>query len=147
MRNGNAIRLAGAAILALSAQLHAGGFYLQAGNPNSAEARKAGAVLVLKAEGCNDPAKTVVTATAEGFVNGRRRTIPLKLSALSEPETYALTRQWPTERKWVIHLSATSNAGVAEALAVEGPGGMEVTHGAAGHPAFTQTEIEAMLRE
>jgi hypothetical protein len=129
--------LTGGAILALAAQLYAGGFYLQAGKPDTEEARKANAVLTMKATGCNDPAKTTVTATAEGLVNGERRTIALKLTPLSEPGSYALTRQWPKEGRWVIHLSATSNIGVAEALAVEGPGGMEVTHG---------SDVEAMLR-
>ena len=147
MRNGNAIRPAGAAILALAAQLYAGGFYLQAGNADSVEAQKANAVLTVKAVGCNDPAKTAVTATAEGLVNGERRTIPLKLSPLSESGSYALTRQWPKEGRWVIHLSATSNVGVAEALAVDGPGGMDVTHGTGGHLVFTPSEIDWMLRK
>jgi hypothetical protein len=147
MRNGNAIRFAGAAILALAAQLHAGGFFLQAAKPATAEALKAGAVLAVKAEGCNDPAKTSVTATAEGLVNGQRRSIPLKLLPLSETGSYAITRQWPQEGRWVIHVSAASDVGVAEALAVEGPAALDITHGTAGHLVFTASDIDAMLRK
>ena len=68
------LTIAGVA-LAAAGQLMAGGFWLQLGNPEaSAEARKANAVVTIKAVGCHDPASAKVTATAVGMVNGERRT-------------------------------------------------------------------------
>src|SRR6266508_1949900 len=89
----------------LAGQLLAGGFYLQLGNPEaSTEARKANAVLTIKATGCADPASAQLTATAIGIVNGQRQTIPLQITRLSQPGMFALTQQWPKEGKWVIEL-------------------------------------------
>ena len=63
------------AVMATAGYLTAGGFWLQLGNPEaSAEARKARAVVTIKAVGCHDPATAKVTATAIGMVNGERRT-------------------------------------------------------------------------
>ena len=89
--------------LVLASQLLAGGFYLQLGNPEaSAEARKANAVLTIKATGCHDPATATLTATAVGMVNGKRESIPLQVTKLSEIGMFALSQQWPKDGKWVI---------------------------------------------
>src|SRR4051812_14124235 len=91
---------------ALAGQLFAGGFFLTLGNPEAnPEAKKVNAVLVVRADGCHDAAKAQVTATATGVVNGKRQSIPLQLTKLSQPGTYALAQQWPKEGKWVIALS------------------------------------------
>jgi hypothetical protein len=146
MRNGNAIRPAGAAILALAAQLYAGGFYLQTGNPDSPEARKMNAVLTVKVAGCHDPASAVVTATAIGLVKGERRSIPLRLSSLSDPGTFAISQQWPKEGRWVIQLSGRSDGAVTTTLVSAGPAGVDVGHGKAEMRVFTADEVDAMLR-
>src|ERR1043166_7796676 len=113
-----------AAVLGLAGQLFAGGFFLQLGNPEAnPEARKANAVLTVKATGCGEPAKAKITASAIGVVNGERQQIPLQLTPLSEPGVYALTQQWPKEGRWVIELR-----------------GAEQLNGA---PAFTNTLISA----
>src|SRR5690242_12753762 len=89
----------------LAGQLFAGGFYLTLGNPEaSSEARKAGAVLTIKASGCGEPAKAQLTATAIGVVNGKRQEIPVKVMPLSEPGMFALTQQWPKDGRWVIQV-------------------------------------------
>ncbi len=94
-----------AAALATGASLLAGGFLLQVGNPSAnPEAKAQHAVLVVRGYACTNPEKVTVTATAEGIVNGKRETIPLKLTTLSAQGTYALTRQWPEEGEWVIAL-------------------------------------------
>src|SRR3954468_24443124 len=92
------------AMAAMSAGwLMAGGFWLELGNPEaSPEARKANAVLTVRALGCHDPATARVTATAIGILNGQRKTLPVELVKLSAPGTYAITQQWPKEGKWVI---------------------------------------------
>lgn len=95
------------AVIALCAamSLMAGGFALQLGKPSTnPEAQAKNAVLVVRGYACVAPEKTTVSASAEGIVNGKHQSIPLKLIPLSGESTYALTRQWPTEGKWVITL-------------------------------------------
>jgi len=97
--------MASALAVATAASLIAGGFVLEIGKPSAnPEAQAKNAVLIVRGYACQDPEKTTVTATAEGVVNGKRQTIPLKLIALSAQSTYALTRQWPADGKWVITL-------------------------------------------
>lgn len=48
---------------------------------------------------------TDLTGTAEGMVNGARRSIALRFDATSQPNVFGLTRQWPTEGTWVVRIS------------------------------------------
>ena len=103
------------AMAALAGQLFAGGFYLQLGNPEAnPEAKKANAVLVIKATGCHDPATATLTATAVGVVDGKRQSIPLNSRSSPEPGAFALSQQWPKEGKWVIELVGTQRRAVHE---------------------------------
>ncbi len=97
--------LAIATIMITAASLIAGGFWVEIGKPSaSPEAQAKHAVLVVRGYACSTPEKIAITAMAEGLVNGKRETIPLKLIPLSAQGTYALTRQWPSEGKWVVTL-------------------------------------------
>jgi hypothetical protein len=91
--------------LCAAMSLTAGSLALQIGKPSTnPEAQAKNAVLIVRGYACVAPEKTTVSATAEGIVNGKHQSIPLKLIPLSGESTYALTRQWPTEGKWVITL-------------------------------------------
>jgi len=46
-----------------------------------------------------------LTGTAEGIVDGRRRSIPVELTATGRPGTYAVARNWPAEGHWIIAIS------------------------------------------
>jgi len=52
-----------------------------------------------------------IEGTAEGFVNGERRSIKLKFTDTARPAVYGLSRQWPTEGVWtlVIKMSRGEN--------------------------------------
>jgi hypothetical protein len=96
-----------APVVALGAaiSLIAGGFALQIGKPSAnPEAQAKNALLVVRGYACVAPEKTTISGVAEGIVNGKRESIPLKLIPLSGESIYALTRQWPAEGKWVITL-------------------------------------------
>src|SRR5215216_5001842 len=41
-----------------------------------------------------------LSGSAEGLVNGTRRTIPLRFDTTGRPGIFALRRQWPTEGTW-----------------------------------------------
>jgi hypothetical protein len=134
------------AMAAFAGQLFAGGFYLTLGNPEAnPEAKQANAVLVVRADGCHEPEKAQVTATAIGIVDGKRQSIPLKLTKLSAPGTYALTQQWPKQGKWVIELSAQDVGRSTYTLVSAGPDGVDRLHPKMAMKAFPKSEIESML--
>jgi hypothetical protein len=139
--------MAAAAVAALAGQLWAGGFWLQLGTPEAnPEARKANAALVIKAVGCHDPARAQVSARAVGVVDGKRQVIPLKVTALNEPGTFALARQWPEQGKWVIELTGKNAEQFTNTLVSAGPSGIDRLHAKADMKAFAESDIEAMLR-
>lgn len=99
------------AAIASAAVLMAGGFALEIGRPSAnPEAQTQHAVLIVRSYACSHPEKTSITAKAEGIVNGKRETVPLKLIPLGSPGTYVVRRQWPAEGRWVVTLSATNSA-------------------------------------
>jgi hypothetical protein len=109
--------------------LFAGGFGLQIGNPEaSAEARAMKAAVTVKSSGCAPAEKTNLSATAIGMVNGQRRSIPLKVTALSEPGMFAITQQWPKEGKWVIEIVGENSGVYTSALLTAGPEGVDHLH-------------------
>lgn len=106
-----------AVIAILSVQAFGGGFWLTLGNPAaSAEAEAMRAVVTVMPTGCHNPAEAKVTAAAEGIVNGKRTTIPVKLTPLGRPGFYAVARQWPVEGKWVLRLVGEYNGATTSAL-------------------------------
>jgi len=135
-----------AALLLLTGQLMAGGFWLTVGNPDAnPEARRNNAVLVIQAAGCHDPAGAHVTATAIGTVDGRRQTIALKVIPLSEPGTFAVARQWPNAGRWVIRLVAKNGEQFTNTLVAAGPDGLDRLHPKLAMSPFTDADIDAML--
>jgi len=146
MRN-NLYKATALAVLGLTGQLLAGGFYLTLGNPDaSPEARKLNAVLTIQATGCHDPATATVSGTAIGFVNGQRREIPLKLEHLHSTGMFALAQQWPREGRWVIKLTARNGEQFTNSLIAAGPSGVDRLHDKANLREFTAAEVDAMLK-
>lgn len=97
------------ALSILAAPLLAGALRLEVGKPAAnQEALAQHAVLVAWTTACHSPEKTTLTATAEGVVNGVRKSIPLKVLSLSAPGTFAVTREWPNEGTWAIKIVATN---------------------------------------
>lgn len=79
------------------------------GNPFDQQVRDA--FLVVHAFHHNAPAGLPVSGTAEGIVNGQRRTITLSFVPLSREGTFALRKQWPNEGRWLLALHVTQGAG------------------------------------
>lgn len=108
--------LAAMALLGCSTLAQAGGFWLTLGNPAASSDEKAkGAAVIVRADGCHNPAKAKLTGTAEGLANGRRVSVPLKLTRLAAPGAYAVHRNWPAEGAWVVklvgqHMNHTTSA-------------------------------------
>jgi hypothetical protein len=68
-----------------------------------------------------------VTGTAEGVVNGERRTITLRFESTSRAGVYALRKQWPQDGAWSLVITVTQGdndrGGVAQALVELSPSG------------------------
>lgn len=95
-------------LFCLSLPALAGGFYIELGTPSaSKDVLAKDAFVVARLSGCHQPERGAFTATAEGIVDGKRVTIPAKVTPLSTPGMFAVTRNWPSEGKWMLLLAAT----------------------------------------
>ena len=79
------------------------------GNPFDPKVRDA--FLVVHAFHHNTPVGLPVSGTAEGIVNGKRRTIALSFVPLAREGAFALRKQWPDEGRWLLALHVTQGAG------------------------------------
>ncbi len=52
-----------------------------------------------------------VSGSAEGLVNGARRTVSLEFKSTSRPGVYALHKQWPDDGVWTLVLSVRQGEG------------------------------------
>jgi len=106
------------------------------------------------------PMQVEPTGTAEGLVNGQRRSVPLRFEKGSRPGVYALRNQWGGAGRWVLVITVNQGAheGAAEDIAqavVEVAEDGTVTsvrvptredRGRAFPRRVTQAEIDASLR-
>ena len=137
------------AVLALAAQAQAGGFWLALGNPEASnEARALNAAVTVRAIGCADPASNAkITGNAIGIVEGRRQTIPLKLTAMRDPGLFAVTKQWPDQGRWIIQFVGRSGTAVTTTLAAIGPDGVDRYSKKEMGGEASEAEISAFLNE
>jgi hypothetical protein len=112
----------GAFILTLAVVMSAGtSFRLEIGPPVAAGANfitLKRAVLVVRALVCDDLAAVRITGTAEGVLNGRRQTLPLKLILVNTSGVYAVQHDWPMDGQWILHLSGTCPSPMARASTI-----------------------------
>ncbi len=95
-------------LILLSLPAMAGGFYIELGNPSAnQEATSKNAFLVARLTGCHQPERGTLQGTAEGFVNGKRQSIPVKVAPLPKTGMFAVQQTWPAQGLWVLHLTAT----------------------------------------
>jgi hypothetical protein len=132
----------GSAILAV-----AGGFWVSIQNPSTVtDAAAKNAVVLVRADGCHNPAEANITGTAEGRVDGVRRSIPLKLTPVSQPGTYAIVPQWPAEGAWVLHFNATYLGRDAGALVRLVPGKFQKQSVELFQRKITAEDVESALK-
>ena len=73
-------------------------------NPFDRDSR--GAVLLVHAatrEGV--PAVADLNGSAQGIVNGARRSVPIRFDTTSRPGVFAVRKQWPSEGTWLLQIS------------------------------------------
>jgi hypothetical protein len=86
-------------------------------NPYDASLR--GVYLVVHTFIHRTPYAVRLAGTAEGIVNGERRTIPLEFKETSQTAAYALTRTWPGEGVWTLVIRAGEAPGMVATALVE----------------------------
>jgi hypothetical protein len=134
--------IACAAALAL-----AQGFTFSIGSSVAAQDfRSKAATFVFRTEGCSEPAKAQISATAEGLVKGERRSVALKIASMSKPNVYAVFQSWPQEGEWVVNLKGTCAGTTAGAVVPVGSKGF-IRESSKFYPRpATDAEIETSLK-
>lgn len=110
------------ATLALAAALVVGPPWISIEYPaNPHDRSNTGAMLYVHVFHHAQPIAYPLEGTAEGFVNGERRSIKLKFTDTARPAVYGLSRQWPTEGVWtlVIKMSRGENGADGATAVVE----------------------------
>jgi len=136
----------GFAACAVAALVLAEGFTFTIGNPVASQDYQAKvAAFVFRTQGCAEPAKSQISGTAEGLVKGARRSVTLRVIALTKPGVHAVYQNWPAEGAWVVNLKGTCADASAGAIVPIGPKGF-IRESAKFFPRqATKTEIETSL--
>src|SRR5882724_387718 len=115
----------GFAFCAIGAVALASEFTFTIGSPvASQDFQMKSAAFVFRTEGCIEPAKAQVGASAEGLVNGARKSVALKVvGAAAKPGVYAVYQTWPAEGEWVVNLKGSCAGANAGAVIPMGPKG------------------------
>lgn len=83
-------------------------------NPHDQRTRDA--FLVVNTFHHGTPSAMPLRGTAEGIVRGERRTVTLRFGPTERTASFALTRQWPQDGRWVLNISlAPEESGTIEA--------------------------------
>lgn len=142
-----------AALALASGTAHAQDFTLQVGppiaaspQPGSGERKVLKGVLVVRPLGCTDAASAVISATAEGFDGGVRRSVRLGLQATPVPGVRLVAREWGGGI-WVVRLVGHCADRTAGAIVTLDPNGAYRRDGVeyiAGAP--TPAQVDRALR-
>ena len=84
-------------------------------NPHDPSMR--GAMLLVHVFHHATPIAYPVEGTAEGIVNGERRSIKLTFTETARPAVYGLSRQWPTEGVWTLVIRMSRGEGGTDGAA------------------------------
>lgn len=79
--------------------------------PNPYDSGSRGAYLLVHTFHHGTPVNNPVSGTAEGMVDGARRTVALEFGNTSRPGVYALRKQWPDKGVWTLVIGATQGDG------------------------------------
>jgi hypothetical protein len=100
---------------------------------------------VFRTSGCPPEAKPEFSATAEGKVDGQRRSLVLKVVTGSPPNVFGIFREWPAQGVWVVNLKARCASQTAGALvATDAAGLVRESSSILDHHA-TEADIQAAL--
>jgi len=114
-----------------------------------------GAFLVVHAFHHGTPVAFPVSGTAEGIVDGQRRSLPLSFEKTSRTGAFALRKTWPTSGVWTLAIAVSQGSGDRAWAVVELGGDGEVAtvrvptkrqDGWVIPAPFAMSEVDASLR-
>jgi len=95
---------------------------------------------------CGTPSKISVQVTAEGLLNGERRSLPLEVEPTSEPGVFRVARQWPAEGTWVLTATARGEGSVSALVRLAPGAKLEIVSQRMTHAAIDETQLAVALR-
>jgi len=78
-----------------------------------------GAYLLVHAFHHQTPMESMVSGTAEGLVNGERKSVALRFESTGRTGVYALRKQWSDDGVWTLVISAGQGGGTPAQALVE----------------------------
>ncbi|MGH7613072.1 MAG: hypothetical protein ACREMW_03380 [Gemmatimonadales bacterium] len=120
-----ALALAAIAAVGIAAPALAGPPWISIELPaNPYDASTRGAFLLVHAFHHGTPVGFPITGTAEGIVNGERRTVRLEFTRTSRDGVYALRKMWPQDGTWTLVITASQgeNDGATAVVELDGNG-------------------------
>jgi hypothetical protein len=147
-----ALALAAVAMCGTAAPAHAGPPWISIEMPaNPLDPTSRGALLLVHAFHHGSPIALPVSGTAEGLVDGRRRTVTLAFTPTSRPGVYALRYEPPREGSWMLVIRVTQGSATATAFVALADGAVasvRVPTVDRGGPAqVSARDVEEALRE
>ena len=112
-----ALALAALAVCGTARLAHAGPPWISIEAPaNPLDPTSRGALLLVHAFHHGTPVGLPVSGTAEGLVDGQRRTVALEFTPTSRPGVYALRYQPPREGSWILVIRVSQGTAGATAI-------------------------------
>lgn len=102
------------------------------------------AAFVFRTDGCD--AVPQISATAEGLVNGERKSHELKVNQTAKPGVYAVFQSWAPEGQWVVNLKGVCGNATAGAIVPVGLKGFNRESSKILSHKATDSEIEEVLK-
>jgi len=115
------------------------------GQQVKAEAGADGKSVVVRTYRCGTPSSFKVVGTAEGVVNGARKTIPLTIARASEEGVFTVERQWPAEGRWALVFSVEGSHAVSTIAELEPGAEIRVARQKASYEKPTAADVHAVL--
>jgi hypothetical protein len=81
-----------------------------------------GAVLLVHARWCDPGFPNSIAGIADGVVNGKRQTLPLRIVPTSHEDVYAIHPQWPPDGIWVLTITANEHTSVSSVVTLNRKG-------------------------
>jgi hypothetical protein len=115
------------------------------GQQVTAQAAADGRSVVVRTFRCGTPSSFTLVGTAEGVVDGARKTIPLTIARAGEEGVFTVARQWPAEGRWALVFSVEGSHSVSTLVELEPGAAVRIARQKATYEKPTPAEVHAVL--
>lgn len=131
--------------LSLGLTLAVAGIAVAGGQQIAVEVAQDGKSLLVRTYRCGTPSEFTVAGSAEGIVDGQPRSLPLKLTRTAEPSVFAVTRQWPSEGRWVLTFRTEGAVFVNALVELQAGAALRIASQESSYKKITPGQIAAVL--